>query len=57
MLRWARQFGVPLSAEMTAFFERIAERPAVRKALGEEGLAVSVPSEAVADPTVDMVVT
>lgn len=40
MLRWAQQFDVPISAEMTAYFERVAERPAVRLALAEEGLSL-----------------
>lgn len=46
MLRWARQFDVPMSAEMTAYFERVAERPAVRQALAEEGLTIPMPSTA-----------
>jgi glutathione S-transferase len=53
MLRWAVQFGVPMSAEMTAYFERVAERPAVRQALAEEGLNVPLTST----PMPDMVVT
>ncbi|MBV9881854.1 MAG: glutathione S-transferase N-terminal domain-containing protein [Sphingomonadaceae bacterium] len=43
MLRWAREFAVPISAEMKAYFERVAERPAVRAALAEEGLPVPLP--------------
>lgn len=39
MLRWALQFDVPLSDELVAYFERVAERPTVRRALAEEGLA------------------
>lgn len=57
MLRWAQQFDVPMSAEMTAYFERVAERPAVRKALAEEGLTIALRSESIAIPTVDMIVT
>jgi glutathione S-transferase len=38
MLRWARAFGIPMAAEMHGYFERVAERPAVRQALAEEGL-------------------
>lgn len=49
MLRWAQQFDVPMSAEMTAYFERVAERPAVRRALAEEGLTVPLPSDSVPD--------
>jgi len=56
MLRWAMQFDVPVSAEMTAYFERVAERPAVRKALADEGLTVRLSSEAAA-PMPDLVVT
>ena len=44
MLRWARQFDVPMSAEMTGYFERVLERPAVRQALAEEGLTIPLPS-------------
>jgi len=57
MLRWAVQFGVPLSAEMTAYFERVVERPAVRRALGEEGLTVPHPSSKPEDITIDLTVT
>ena len=39
MLRWARDSGVPLSDELFAYFERVAERPSVRRALAEGGLA------------------
>lgn len=56
MLRWARQFGVPMSAEMTAYFERVAERPAVRQALSEEGLTIPLPSCGTADPAVDVMI-
>lgn len=38
MLRWALAFGVRLSPEMLGYFERVAERPTVQKALAEEGL-------------------
>jgi glutathione S-transferase len=50
MLRWALDFGVPVSAELVAYFERVAERPAVRRALAEEGLAMP-------HPRIDEVVT
>ena len=49
MLRWARQFGVPMSAEITAYFERVAERPAVRQSLAEEGLTIPLTSSSTAD--------
>jgi glutathione S-transferase len=39
MLRWAKTFGVGVSAEMLGYFERVAERSTVRQALAEEGLA------------------
>ena len=38
MLRWADTFGVPLSPAMRGYFARVLERPAVRRALGEEEL-------------------
>jgi glutathione S-transferase len=43
MLRWALDFGVPLSLELVAYFERVAERPMVRRALAEEGLVIRLP--------------
>jgi glutathione S-transferase len=45
MLRWAIDFGVPISAELIAYFERVAERPTVRRALVEEGLTLPVPGD------------
>lgn len=39
MLRWAKAFGVELPGELEAYFERVAERPSVRRALAEEGMA------------------
>ena len=45
MLRWAKAFDVPLSPALHAYFERVLERPAVRRALAEEGL-VSEPQPA-----------
>lgn len=53
ILRWAQEFGVPISAEMTAYFERVAERSAVREALAEEGL--EVPDRA--EPLIEMAAT
>lgn len=38
-LRWAIGFGLALSSQMIGYFERVLERPAVRRALDEEGLA------------------
>ena len=53
MLRWAQQLGIPMPPEMFAYFERVAERPAVRRALAEEGL--TVPSGAEVGTVEDMV--
>ena len=39
MLRWAKGFDLPLSPRLISYFEQIAQRPAVRQALAEEGLA------------------
>jgi len=38
MLRWARSFGIGLPSTLHAYFERVLERAAVRRALQEEGL-------------------
>jgi glutathione S-transferase len=38
MLRWAKAFGVRISPEMHGYFERVAERETVRRALAEESL-------------------
>jgi glutathione S-transferase len=38
MLRWAKAFGAWMPVELLAYFERVAERPAVRQSLAEEGL-------------------
>ena len=38
MLRWAHAFGVRMSPDLLGYFARVAERPAVRQALAEEGL-------------------
>lgn len=56
MLRWAQQFNVPLSEEMTAYFERVAERPAVRRALAEESLAVPQSSSSMTAPKAEVAV-
>lgn len=39
MLRWAKGFGLPLSPRLLGYFERIAERETVRRALAEEAPA------------------
>jgi glutathione S-transferase len=39
MLRWAKAFEVRIPIEMLAWFERVAERETVRRALAEEGLS------------------
>ena len=39
MLRWAKAFGVPIPLDMIGYFDRVAERASVRRALAEEGLA------------------
>ncbi len=38
MLRWARDFSIPMQPQLHGYFERVAERPAVRRALAEENL-------------------
>lgn len=38
MLRWAKAFGIPMAPQLQGYFERVLERPTVRKALAEEGL-------------------
>lgn len=40
MLRWAVGFGIPMQPHLIGYFERVAERPMVRKALAEEGLPI-----------------
>ena len=57
MLRWALQFDVPVSSEMIGYFERVAERPAVRQALAEEGLTIPTPGPTTADPVMNMALT
>jgi len=42
MLRWAAEVGIPRSAGLIAYSERVGERPSVRRSLAEEGL-VAVP--------------
>ena len=57
MLRWAQEFGVSTPPELFAYFERVGERPAVRKALAEEGLAVPRSSGEESVPVLDVTVT
>lgn len=40
MLRWAVDLGIPMEPHLVGYFERVAERPMVRKALAEEGLPI-----------------
>lgn len=44
MLRWSLDMELAIPPELHAFFERVAERPNVRKALAEEGLAIPLTS-------------
>lgn len=39
MLRWAAAMGIETPAALTALLDRLTQRPAVQKALAEEGLA------------------
>lgn len=39
MLRWVQQLSLPMPTELFGYFERVAERRAVRQALAEEGIA------------------
>jgi glutathione S-transferase len=51
MLRWVQDFSIPVPPELFGYFERVAERPAVRKALAEEGLSIPVSPEPIASET------
>lgn len=42
-LRWARAFGVRVPLSLLGYFERVEARPAVRRALAEEGLSIDLP--------------
>lgn len=46
MLRWARAMRLEVPRELEAYFERVLERPAVRRALAEEGLPDALPVHA-----------
>lgn len=43
MLRWALAFGVQVPLALLGYFERVEARPAVRRALAEEGLNIDRP--------------
>jgi glutathione S-transferase len=49
MLRWASAFDVPMRSEMFNYFERVADRSAVQRALTEEGLGAPLPSSSSAN--------
>ena len=57
MLRWARAFGVPLSAHILGYFERILEHASVRQALAEEALVEESLTEKAADPILTVLPT
>lgn len=42
MLRWARDFSIPMQPQLHGYFERVAERPAVRQVLADENLPLPV---------------
>jgi len=44
MLRWAKAFGVRMSPDLLGYFDRVAERESVRRALAEEGLPDARPA-------------
>ena len=50
MLRWAQAFGVRMSLDLVGYFERVAERESVRRALAEEGLPDARPASQIASP-------
>ncbi|HKR25703.1 MAG TPA: glutathione S-transferase C-terminal domain-containing protein [Allosphingosinicella sp.] len=53
MLRWAKGFGLPFSPRLLGYFERVAARDNVRRALAEEAPAVEarpVPASAAVQP-------
>jgi glutathione S-transferase len=55
MLRWAQEFSIPVPPELFGYFERVAERPAVRQALTEEGLTVPAAARADGSPRIELV--
>jgi glutathione S-transferase len=57
MLRWVQDFAIPVPPELFGYFERVAERPAVRKALTEEGLPIPAPTKAVPRETAGLAVS
>lgn len=42
-LRWALHFGIDVPITLLGYFERVEARPAVRRALAEEGLSIERP--------------
>ena len=48
MLRWAKDFGLPLPPRLLDFFERVAARSAVRDAIAEESSAEAKPAPVLA---------
>ena len=54
MLRWAQDFSIPVPPELFGYFERVAERPAVRQALDEEGLALPGVAYSNATPSIEL---
>ena len=54
MLRWAQDFSIPVPPELFGYFERVAERPAVRQALDEEGLALPGVAYSNAAPPIEL---
>jgi len=51
MLRWALTFGVRVPLELVGYFERVAERDTVRRALAEEGLELPPLPETPREPS------
>lgn len=49
-LRWALAFGIHVPTQLLGYFERVEARPAVRRALAEEGLADDRPLPHAATP-------
>jgi glutathione S-transferase len=49
-------FGIPMQPQLLGYYERVAERPMVRKALAEEGLPIPA-GAGVAAPTLEIITT
>lgn len=56
MLRWAAALKIPIRPQLIGYFERVAERPMVRKALTEEGLPIPR-GVSVEEPTLEITAT